>query len=78
MPWSEWRSTKDFFPHSISMPLLRFQNFSPTALLRNAATGDMVRQALTNVDMKLALQVCLSVKLTAVPRSRSLRSSTNS
>ena len=60
------------------MPDVIAQNLSPTALLRNAATGDMSRQEATKVAMKRELQTCLSVKFTALPRSRNFRSSTNS
>lgn len=39
--------------HSLSS-----QNLSPTAPLRNSATGDIFRQAETKVDMNLAVQTC--------------------
>src|SRR6266536_1307291 len=54
------------------------QNFSPTALLRNFASGDIFLQARANVVMNIGLQTWASEKSTDVPRSLCLRSSTNS
>src|SRR5437763_12348006 len=54
------------------------QNFKPNALLKNFASGAILRHATVKSCTKRGPQTCLSLKSTDVPRSFSFRSSMNS
>jgi hypothetical protein len=73
---------REFAENEFSLRILSatflFQSGSPSALLKNFASGDIFRQAVAKVVMNFGEQTCSTVNSIAVPISRNFISSTNS